>query len=410
MKLHTLIALLATGTATLAVAADGPTTERFTPRLTVPRLAPLPVEGRSEAQKAMLASRPDYNIYKTLAHHVDLYNRWSPLGQFILNGSSLPPREREIVMLRMGWLCQSEYEWAQHARIAKGAPGMKDVEIHRIAEGPGAPGWSDFDRTLLTMVDELRYDTMISDATWKALGAKYSDQQKMEALFTAAQYQLVSMALNSLGIQLDPELADRLPTDLAKPRLASMPTKPRLTVPRIKPVPESQWTAEQRELIKPMMQNGTPANLYTTMLNHPKLYGPRRLFGSYLQRESLLPPKTRELIIMRTAWLIRTEYEWAHHVPLSKQASLSDEEIARIAKGPQAAGWSEEHAAVLQAVDELRREAFITDATWAKLKKHYDMKQLIEIIYTSGGYTMTGLAINSFGLQIEDGYTRFPRS
>ena len=69
----------------------------------------------------MLASRPDFNIYKTLAHHVDLYNRWSPLGRFVLDGSSLPPREREMVMLRMGWLCQSEYEWAQHARIAQSA-------------------------------------------------------------------------------------------------------------------------------------------------------------------------------------------------------------------------------------------------------------------------------------------------
>src|SRR5262245_52463386 len=227
--------LLSTG---IAVAA-GDAAASFTPRLTVPRLAPLPAEGRSEAQKAMLASRPDYNIYKTLANHVDLYNRWSPLGQFLLNGSSLPPREREIVMLRMGWLCQSEYEWAQHARIAKGAPGMKDEEIHRIAQGPAAPGWSDFERTLLTMVDELRYDTMISDRTWQALGARYSDQQKMEALFTAAQYQLVSMALNSLGIQLDPELADRLPRDVTKPALAAIPKSARLAAARIKPVPEA---------------------------------------------------------------------------------------------------------------------------------------------------------------------------
>jgi 4-carboxymuconolactone decarboxylase len=189
-----------------------------------------------------------------------------------------------------------------------------------------------------------------------------------------------------------------------------MPKSARLKTPRIKPVPEGQWTAEQRELIKPMTANGPPANLYTTMLNHPKLYGPRRTFGSYIQRESLLPPKTRELIIMRTAWLIRSEYEWAHHVPLSREAGLTDAEIARIAKGPQAAGWSEEHAAVLQAVDELRREAFITNATWSRLVKHYDMKRLVEIIYTSGGYTMTGLAINSFGIQVEPGYPSFPSS
>ena len=181
----------------------------------------------------MLASRPDFNVYKTLAHHVDLYNRWSPLGRFIMTDSSLPPREREIVMLRMGWLCQSEYEWAQHARIGKAQAGLSNEDIHRIAEGPAAAGWSEFERTLLRMVDELRYDTMISDATWKALRTKYSAQQVIEAMYTAAQYQLVSMALNSLGVQLDPGLEDRLPKDVRLPALATQPKSPRLKQPRV---------------------------------------------------------------------------------------------------------------------------------------------------------------------------------
>lgn len=380
--------------------------DTFTPRLTTPRLAPLGPDGRTEAQKAMLASRANYNIYKTLAHHPDLYARWSPLGQFLLNGSSLPPREREIVMLRMGWLCQSEYEWSQHARIAKSSAGMTDAEVHRIAEGPNAPGWSEFERTLLRMVDELRYDTMISDATWKALKTKYSDQQIMESLFTAAQYQLVSMALNSLGVQLDPELADRLPTDVTLPKLATRPTTPRPSTPRIKALQLDAMTPEQRELVKPQMRDGTVPNLYATIANHPKLYGPRVRFGSYLQRDSLLPPKTRELLIMRTAWQIKSEYEWAHHVGPAKAAGLSDADIARIAQGPSAKDWSEEHKALLTAADELRREAFVSDATWKTLQKFYDTKQLVEIIYTVGGYTMTGLAINSFGIQVEPGYPR----
>ena len=217
-----------------AIAAD----QTFTPRPQTPRVAPLEKGSGTPAQQAMLASRADFNIYKTLAHHVDLYNRWSPLGQFVLNGSSLPPREREIVMLRMGWLCQSEYEWAQHARIGKAQAGLTNEDVHRIAEGPTAAGWSDFERTLLRMVDELRYDTMISDATWTALRARYSDQQAIEALYTAAQYQLVSMALNSLGIQLDPGLEDRLPKDVQLPALATRPKSPRLKQPRVPPLSE----------------------------------------------------------------------------------------------------------------------------------------------------------------------------
>jgi 4-carboxymuconolactone decarboxylase len=393
----------------IAMPSHSAQSDTFTPRLKTPRLAPLGPENRTEAQQKMLASRADFNIYKTLAHHPDLYARWSPLGQFLLNGSSLPPREREIVMLRMGWLCQSEYEWSQHARIAKSSAGMTAAEVHRIAEGPQAAGWSDFERTLLRMVDELRYDTMISDATWQALRTKYSDQQIIESMYTASQYQLVSMALNSLGVQLDPELADRLPTDLPLPALATRPAAKRLSTPRIKALTESEMTAEQRELVKPQMRNGSVPNLYATLVNHPKMYTPRRNFGSYLQRDSLLPPKTRELLIMRTGWNIRADYEWAHHMEAAKAAGFTDAEIARIAKGPSAAGWSEEHAALLRAADELRREAFISDATWKTLLKFYDMKRMVEIIYTVGGYTMTGLAINSLGIQVEPGYPAMPQ-
>lgn len=406
--------LLLSGCATLLLFVANASTiafgaeETFTPRLQTPRVAPLSKEQATPAQQAMLASRPDFNIYKTLAHNVDLYNRWSPLGQFILNGSSLPPREREIVMLRMGWLCQSEYEWAQHARIAKAQAGLTNDDVHRIAEGPTAAGWSEFERTLVRMVDELRYDTMISDPTWKALRTKYSVQQVTEALYTAAQYQLVSMALNSLGVQLDPGLEDRLPTDVRLPALTARPKSPRLKQPRVPPLSESEWSQEQRKLVAAHTDSRPLLNLYATLLNHPVLYGPRLKFGSYLQRDSMLPAKTRELLIMRTALLTRAEYEWGHHVEAAQKAGFSDEEIRRIASGPDAPGWSEEHAAVLRAADELRREAFVSDRTWATLARYYDTPRLFEIIYTSGGYTMTALAINSLGVQLEAGYPSFP--
>lgn len=388
------------------MAADS---EMFTPRLTTPRLAPIGKEGRTPEQEKMLASRPDYNIYKTLAHHPELYTRWSGLGQYLLNGSTLPPRDREIVILRMGWLCQAPYEWSQHARIAKDSAKMSDVEVHAIAEGASAKNWSGFERTLITMVDELRYDGQISDKNWAALRDKYSLEQTIDAFYTAAQYQLVSMALNSLGVQLDPELRDRIPTDLKLPTLATLPKMQRLKTPRVKPIPLSELSGERLELVKPRIRDGQLPNLYATLIVHPKFYGPRATFGAYIQRESHLPPKTRELIILRTAWLMKTEYEWAHHVPLAKEAGLTDAEITRVAQGADAKGWSEEQAALLRACDELRRETFVSDATWKALNKYYDTQKLLEIIYTSGGYAMTAIAINSLGIQLEPGNSGFPR-
>ena len=130
MRARTKVAPLLLTSATLLLIATSVlgAEQTFTPRLQTPRVAPLGKEERTPEQQALLASRPDFNVYKTLAHDVDLYNRWSPLGRFVLDGSSLPPREREMVMLRMGWLCQSEYEWAQHARIAKAQAGKHPCE------------------------------------------------------------------------------------------------------------------------------------------------------------------------------------------------------------------------------------------------------------------------------------------
>jgi 4-carboxymuconolactone decarboxylase len=218
------------------------------------------------------------------------------------------------------------------------------------------------------------------------------------------------MALNTLGIQIEPTAVDFMPTDLPKPATASRPNAPRLSSPRIAPIPVTNLTPEQRALVAGQIRpDGSLFNLYGTMANHPKLYTPRVRFGSYLQRDSLLDPETRELAIMRTAWNINAAYEWGHHVEAAKAAGLTDDQIARIARGPSAGGWTEKQRAVLQAADELRREAFISDATWQTLARHYDIKERIEIVYTVGGYTMTGLAINSFGIQTEPGYPAMPR-
>jgi len=410
MSKGAIVAVAAAALALFNVNAPGKqqdqTMATFSPRLIQPRVPVVAKDGRTPAQEKMLSGRPDYNIFKTLAHDPELYQRWSGLGQYLLNASTLPPRDREIIILRMGWLCQAPYEWSQHARIAKASANMTDVEVRAIAAGAASPSLSDFDRTLIRMTDELRYDTEISDATWAALRARYSVEQTIDAIYTAGQYQLVSMALNSLGVQLDPELQERIPTDLTLPAVAGPPKAPRVAKPRIEPLIVGAMTPEQRQLVAPQMRDGKVPNLYATLVVHSRFYEPRLRFGSYIQRDSRLPPQTRELLILRTAWLAKSEYEWAHHTVFARDAVLSDTEIASVALGPRAKNWSDEQRALLQAADELRREAFISAATWNTLTQHYDTAGMIEIIYTVGGYAMTAMAINSLGIQVEEGYPR----
>ena len=146
------------------------------------------------------------NIFRTLANHPGLMKRWLVFGNHVLGKSTLPAREREIVILRIGWLCRSGYEWGQHVAIGKAA-GLSDEEIARIAEGAGAAGWSTAERALLRATDELHADAFISDATWAELASSLDTQQLMDLVFTVGQYNLVSMALNSFGVQPEPGLA-----------------------------------------------------------------------------------------------------------------------------------------------------------------------------------------------------------
>jgi len=180
------------------------------PRLTVPRLAPLTDDEMDAETRALLGAGTIgagrgrvLNIFRTLARHPKLLKRWLVFGNHVLAKSSLGPRERELAILRVGWICRAEYEWGQHVVIAR-ASGLSDTEIERIAAGPDAPGWSDLDRWILRGADELVSDHFLSDASWKGLSAHWSTEQLVDFVFTVGQYTLVSMALNSFGVQLDP--------------------------------------------------------------------------------------------------------------------------------------------------------------------------------------------------------------
>src|SRR5262245_5671900 len=175
-------------------------------RLSQPRILPIhQSEWKGETVEILESLRRDgqvFNIFAALARHPQLLKRWLVFATYILAKSTLPAREREIVILRMGWLCRAEYEWGHHVAIGKQA-GLNDADISRIVEGPSSAGLDPFESVLLKAVDELHSDTYISHATWVALAARYSTEQVLDLIFTAGQYKLVSMVLNSVGVQLE---------------------------------------------------------------------------------------------------------------------------------------------------------------------------------------------------------------
>ena len=176
-------------------------------RLKEPRLAPLTEAQWNEEQTKLLVPYKTedgniLNVVTTIARHPKLLERFMTFAMYILQEQTLPDRDREILILRIGWLCQAEYEFGHHTLMGKSA-GLTDKEILRITKGPDDLGWSVFDAALVRAVDELYYDAIISNATWKVLSERYNENQLMDVIFTVGDYNLVSWALNSFGVQLE---------------------------------------------------------------------------------------------------------------------------------------------------------------------------------------------------------------
>ena len=180
-------------------------------RMSKPRVEPLePADWNDQQQDVMKpfvdAGEP-LNIFKTVIRHPKLLKRWMVFANHIMGKSSLPERERELIILRIGWLCRSGYEWSQHVEIGLNC-GLTNAEIDQIKEGAAHAQWSEVDKALLQATDELHNDAFITDDTWERLSKEFSEEQLMDIVFTVGNYNLVSMALNTLGVQLEPTSKD----------------------------------------------------------------------------------------------------------------------------------------------------------------------------------------------------------
>ena len=177
--------------------------------LSEPRLAPLQRDQLNDEQTEILKRFGDFeqvhNVFKTLARHAKLLKRWLPFANHVLFKSTLVPRDREILILRTAWLCRAEYEWGQH-RVIAAREGLDEAAIERVADGADAPGWGAGDAALIRAADELHRDHRLSDAAWAALADRYDTDQILDIIFTVGNYTLLAMALNSCGVELDPEL------------------------------------------------------------------------------------------------------------------------------------------------------------------------------------------------------------
>jgi alkylhydroperoxidase family enzyme len=331
-----------------------------------------------------------------LSDHPSLVAGVEPFHRYVSSGSTLPARDREILILRIAALSRSLPVWNEHVPLARAA-GMTSTDIARAGGEPDARGLSGFDGALMRAADELHAQSFVSDATWNALAARYNRHQLMDAVFTVAHYSMWTMTVNSLGVP--PGEASGVAMPAAMPRPGTRDHTP-LTAPRIPTLEPADWTPAVRAMLDPS-GNGRPvANVYRTYAQHPALYAPRQILSEYIRTGSTLSPRVREMVIMRIGFLCQSEYEWTAHARAGRAAGLSNDEVQRIAEGP-AAGWGADDAALLQAVDDLFANDRVAPATWAKLATRFDRKQLLDVLIAAGGYRMVSMSLNTFGVPPE---------
>jgi 4-carboxymuconolactone decarboxylase len=187
----------------------------------------------------------------------------------------------------------------------------------------------------------------------------------------------------------------------------------RLSAPRIPPLEDAEMTDEQREALKPMSADGRrPLNIFRTLARAPKALTRFNEWGSYvLSRRNSLPPREREIVILRVGYLCKSGYEFTQHTRIAlglEEGALSEAEIAAIKQGADAGGWSAADAALIRAADELVKDHFVSDATWAALGAHFDDKQRMDVVFTAGQYTQVSMFLNTFGVQLDHGQTLDP--
>jgi alkylhydroperoxidase family enzyme len=184
---------------------------------------------------------------------------------------------------------------------------------------------------------------------------------------------------------------------------------------RIPPLPPDEWPPEMGEVIAairpsnprhpfPRRDPGRPKglNVLGMLAQHPALAVAYNTFTGHILFGTTLSPRQREMLILRVASVRQAIYEWKQHVVLASEAGLTTDEVTRIQLGADAIGWSSLDGALISAVDELVRDARVTDQTWEVLAAHLDVQQLMDLVFTVGAYDALAMAFRTFAIPLDD--------
>ncbi len=188
--------------------------------------------------------------------------------------------------------------------------------------------------------------------------------------------------------------------------MAATPESPRLT-----PLPPNEWPKAAGAALAPLLPpTGRPKgenrpkglNALGVLARYPELALAYNTFSGQIMYGSRLSARHRELLVLRVASVRQAEYEWRQHVASAPDNGVDAGEVARVAVGPEAPGWSDLERALLRAADELLGDALIADETWSTLEGELDERQMMDLVFTVGAYDTLAMALRTFAVPLDD--------
>lgn len=183
----------------------------------------------------------------------------------------------------------------------------------------------------------------------------------------------------------------------------------RTHMPRLTPLTDAELDAEQDEIIAPFRQMGADHGVSRTFVRHPVALKAFRTWATYVMVErNPLPEREREILALRTAWLVKSGYEWSRHIVFGRNAGLTDPEMEALKKPIAEGGWSAPDAVLIATADVLVSDFFVPDALWAELSSHFNDKQCMDAIFVVGHFVLLAMFLNTAGVQIDPDVTLDP--
>jgi len=335
-----------------------------------PRIPPLPVD-RAVAVTRDIRIHENFGhlcAHRVLLHHPALAKAATRLLTMLLYKGKFDARLRELVIMRLGWATDSNYEWTQHWRVATEL-GIPAEDILAVRDWRNSSRLSAADKAVLQATDETLATGAISRATFDHCLAHVGGMEEMlELIASIGNWRLFSQFLRTARVPLEDGVASWPPDGVAPPSNPTFRSKGGEAgtegvsdTPRVPLISKEEAVRLAGEF---GLESGQAQRApYRVLLNNPTLALAANGLLKQLLFDGLLDARVREFIIMRTAWQTASAVEWARHWPFCQRVGISPEEVVAVRDWRSATCFSDAERAALAAVDESLATGTVTDAT-----------------------------------------------